>query len=111
MLTFGTTGTKRQCKTALRETRAIIKSNKGLYTGTYLGNKWAEKRFSMPYLRESLWRLGYAVDTLETATTWDNVDNLLNKMEDSLRNGLAKHRSEERRVGKECKARWWQQIQ
>src|SRR5690606_4195387 len=47
MLTFGTTGTKRQCKTALRETRAIIKSNKGLYTGTYLGNKWAEKRFSM----------------------------------------------------------------
>lgn len=91
MLTFGTTGTKRQCKTALRETRAIIKSNKGLYTGTYLGNKWAEKRFSMPYLRESLWRLGYAVDTLETATTWDNVDNLLNKMEDSLRNGLAKH--------------------
>lgn len=91
MLTFGTTGTKRQCKTALRETRAIIKSNKGLYTGTYLGNKWAEKRFSMPYLRESLWRLGYAVDTLETATTWDNVDNLLNKVEDSLRNGLAKH--------------------
>ena len=91
MLTFGTTGTSTQCKTALRETRALIKANKGLYTGTYLGNKWAEKRFAMPYLRESLWKLGYAVDTLETATTWDNVDNLLNKMEDSLRNGLAKH--------------------
>ncbi len=91
MLTFGTTGTKTQCKTALRETRALIKANKGLYTGTYLGNKWAEKRFSMPYLRESLWKLGYAVDTLETATTWDNVDSLLNKMENSLRDGLKQH--------------------
>lgn len=91
MLTFGTTGTKSQCKTALREARAVIKANKGLYTGTYLGNKWAEKRFSMPYLRESLWKLGYAVDTLETATTWDNVDNLLDKMEGSLRDGLKKH--------------------
>lgn len=91
MLTFGTTGTKSQCKTALQEARAVIKANKGLYTGTYLGNKWAEKRFSMPYLRESLWKLGYAVDTLETATTWDNVDNLLDKMEGSLRDGLKKH--------------------
>lgn len=91
MLTFGTTGTKTQCKTALRETRAHIKANKGLYTGTFLGNKWAEKRFAMPYLRESLWKLGYAVDTLETATTWDNVDNLLNKMENSLRDGLKQY--------------------
>lgn len=89
MLTFGTTGSKAQCKTALREARAVIKANQGLYTGTYLGKKWAEKRFAMPYLREALWQLGYAVDTLETATTWDNVDNLLNKMEDNLRGGLS----------------------
>lgn len=91
MLTFGTTGTKSQCKTALKETRTLIKNNNGLYTGTYLGKKWAEKRFAMPYLRESLWKLGYAVDTLETATTWDNVDFLLEKMESSLRDGLKQH--------------------
>ena len=42
----------------------------------------------MPYLREALWQMGYAVDTLETATDWDNVDSLLEKMETSLRNGL-----------------------
>lgn len=88
MLTFGTTGTKSQCKTALSEARAVIKTNNGLYTGTYLGKKWAEKRFAMPYLREGLWKIGYAVDTLETATTWDNVDFLLNKMEESLRAGV-----------------------
>lgn len=88
MLTFGTTGSKAQCKTALREARTVIKACGGLYTGTYLGKKWAEKRFAMPYLREALWQLGYAVDTLETATTWDNVDHLLNKIEENLRTGL-----------------------
>src|SRR5690606_195528 len=42
-----------------------------------------------PYLRESLWQAGYAVDTLETATDWANVDSLLNLVETSLREGLA----------------------
>jgi alkyldihydroxyacetonephosphate synthase len=43
----------------------------------------------MPYLREALWDKGYVVDTLETATDWDNVDNLLALMEESLRNALS----------------------
>ncbi|HAX11459.1 MAG TPA: FAD-binding oxidoreductase, partial [Marinobacter hydrocarbonoclasticus] len=52
------------------------------------GAKWAEKRFTMPYLREALWQMGYAVDTLETATDWDNVDTLMNRIETNLREGL-----------------------
>ena len=43
----------------------------------------------LPYLREALWQAGYAVDTLETATDWSNVDGLLQKIEASLRDGLA----------------------
>lgn len=89
MMTFGTTGTRDQCRTALREARAIAGRHDGIYTGTRLGRKWAEKRFTMPYLREALWQLGYAVDTLETATDWDNVDNLLTLIEDNLRHGLS----------------------
>ncbi|KEF32485.1 Alkyldihydroxyacetonephosphate synthase [Marinobacter nitratireducens] len=88
MMTFGLTGTRAQCRTGLKETRAICKQYQGVYTGTKLGDKWAAKRFTMPYLREALWGLGYAVDTLETATDWDNVDNLLNKIENNLRGGL-----------------------
>ncbi|MGV8294704.1 FAD-linked oxidase C-terminal domain-containing protein, partial [Pseudomonas aeruginosa] len=41
------------------------------------------------YLREALWHAGYAVDTLETATDWSNVDGLVQKIEASLRDGLA----------------------
>ena len=37
------------------------------------------------YLRNTLWELGYAVDTLETATTWDNVPLLLAQIETALR--------------------------
>ena len=88
MMTFGITGTRRQSRNALKEARSICKAQNGVYTGTRLGDKWAAKRFTMPYLREALWQMGYAVDTLETATDWDNVDNLLGLIETSLRDGL-----------------------
>lgn len=88
MMTFGLTGSSRQCASAKQEAKRICSEYNGVYTGTRLGKKWAEKRFTMPYLREALWQMGYAVDTLETATDWDNVDNLLGLMESSLRDGL-----------------------
>ncbi|WP_370229893.1 FAD-binding oxidoreductase [Marinobacter nauticus] len=89
MMTFGVTGSKAQCRGALAEARKLCSDYKGVYTGTKLGAKWAEKRFTMPYLREALWQMGYAVDTLETATDWDNVDTLMNRIETNLREGLA----------------------
>ena len=87
MMTFGITGSKAQCRTALSQVKRSIVPYKGVYTGTLLGKKWAAKRFTMPYLREALWDKGYAVDTLETATDWDNVDNLLSKMEKPVTEG------------------------
>lgn len=89
MMTFGLTGTRQQCNSSLQQVRKLCSTYKGVYTGTRLGEKWAEKRFTMPYLREALWKMGYAVDTLETATDWDNVDNLLELMEDNLRTVLS----------------------
>lgn len=89
MMTLGLTGSKTQCRAALRELRRICRQYRGVYTGTHMGRKWAEKRFTMPYLREALWQMGYAVDTLETATDWDNVDNMVQRVEDNLRQGLS----------------------
>ena len=88
MMTFGLTGNKLQCRTALKQLKQITKAYKGIYTGSFMGNKWAEKRFTMPYFREALWQKGYVVDTLETATDWHNVDSLLEKMEANLRTVL-----------------------
>ncbi|MCG7199732.1 FAD-binding oxidoreductase [Marinobacter pelagius] len=89
MMTFGVTGTRSQCKAVKTQAKAVCKEFGGVYTGTRMGEKWAEKRFTMPYLREALWQLGYAVDTLETATDWSNVDNLMCLMESNLREGLS----------------------
>jgi alkyldihydroxyacetonephosphate synthase len=89
MLTFGVTGSRVQNAASLKQAKKLLKGFGGVFSGTLLGKKWAENRFRFPYLRHGLWSAGYAVDTLETATDWCNVDSLLNKLEASLRDGLA----------------------
>ena len=88
MMTLGITGSKIQSRSVARELRRVTRPYGAVSTGTYLGRKWAEKRFTMPYLREALWKLGYVVDTLETATDWDNVDRLMGLIASSLGTGL-----------------------
>lgn len=88
LLTFGVTGNRAQNAASLKQARRLLKGFGGVFSGTLLGNKWAENRFRFPYLRHGLWSAGYAVDTLETATDWSNVDSLLHQVEASLRDGL-----------------------
>ena len=88
MLMFGVTGTRAQCRTAQKEALRLFKRVHGVYSGTYVGRKWAENRFRAPYLRNSLWEKGYAVDTLETATDWGNVDYMVDIIESALRDAL-----------------------
>ena len=38
--------------------------------------KWYETRYDLPYLRENFLRLGIIVDTIETATLWENIFQL-----------------------------------
>ncbi|CAD5108145.1 FAD-binding oxidoreductase [Zestomonas carbonaria] len=89
MLTFGVTGNRLQNAASLKQAKRLLGRHGGVFTGTLLGRKWAEGRFRFPYLREALWQAGYVVDTLETATDWCNVDLLLDRIEASLRDGLA----------------------
>lgn len=89
LLTFGITGERRQNALSLRETRRVLRVFGGVYTGDLLGRAWARNRFRFPYLRHGLWEAGYAVDTLETATDWSNLDNLRQAIEQSLSQGLA----------------------
>ena len=88
MLTFGITGSKEQVKSTKKHIGKFIKQGKGISTGNILGKKWQQNRFRFPYLREALWQQGYVVDTLETATDWSNVDNLMYKVELGLSQAL-----------------------
>lgn len=88
MMTVGVTGTSATIKFALRELKKIVSAYGAVATGTLLGKKWEANRFRSPYLRESLWQLGYAVDTLETAVDWPRVTPTINAIESALREGL-----------------------
>jgi alkyldihydroxyacetonephosphate synthase len=89
MLTFGTTGDKKQNALSLKQALKILKSFGGVKGPKMMGEKWAENRFKFPYLRENLWLGGYAVDTFETATDWHRVSDQMNAMEDAVRTSLA----------------------
>jgi len=74
MLLFAVTGnssrTKKERQSALRIAR---EHGSVCQFGTRLAEEWRKKRFYTPYLRNTLWENGYAVDTLETVFPWSSV--------------------------------------
>ena len=73
MLLLGVTGERHVVNAARREAINLAKEQGGLHVGQQFGNQWQKGRFRTPYLRNALWELGYGVDTLETAVTWNKV--------------------------------------
>ncbi|ADV68758.1 FAD-binding oxidoreductase [Deinococcus maricopensis] len=88
LLLYGLTGPRDTVQHAAHTAARVIAAHQGVRVYTPLGRAWHKGRFAAPYLRNSLWDAGYAVDTLETATTWDRVDRTLNAVEHALRRGL-----------------------
>ncbi|MBE0483925.1 MAG: FAD-binding oxidoreductase [Bacterioplanes sp.] len=90
MLTFGVTGSRVQNRAALAQLRPLLKRAGGVggFLANMMGKIWSEGRFRFPYLRETTWAKGIAIDTLETSTDWDRVDDLMTDIETSLANGL-----------------------
>lgn len=89
MCLIGITGSRRMVRAAKHEAFSLFRKYKGISTGKVMGKAWKKNRFRAPYLRNTLWDMGYAVDTLETAVTWDRVTDTMNTVESAIRNGLA----------------------
>jgi len=70
----------------------LVRAQHGLIddsiVGRSFGRRWAADRFRSAYLRNTLWEAGYAVDTVETATTWDRLPDLAVAVAQALRRGL-----------------------
>lgn len=73
LLILGVTGSPRLTALARRSARAICRAYGGLFVGEVVGHTWEKSRFYSPYLRNTLWDAGVAVDTLETALPWSRV--------------------------------------
>jgi alkyldihydroxyacetonephosphate synthase len=85
-------GITREEGMAKRRTRRhaldIAREHGGVHVGRKMGNEWRKTRFKTPYLRNTLWDLGYAVDTLETALPWSSLAAATEAVLRSLRRGL-----------------------
>jgi alkyldihydroxyacetonephosphate synthase len=73
LLILGVTGSPAAAAFARRQAEAICREHGGLLTGERIGHTWQKNRFLTPYLRNTLWERGAAVDTLETALPWERA--------------------------------------
>ena len=73
LLVFGATGTAGHVRRTRGEAEALSRGFGGLPVGATVGHTWQKSRFLSPYLRNTLWDRGVAVDTLETALPWSRV--------------------------------------
>jgi len=88
MLIYGLTGTTAENRLADRQLAHVVRNHQGMMVKYYLGEAWMEKRFLTPYLRNTLWDLGYALDTLETALPWDKLQSSREVILEGIRNAL-----------------------
>lgn len=64
--------------------RKIIRACGGIGVGRSPANRWYQGRFHGPYSRDPMMDRGLGVDTLETATTWSNIDALCKAVRGAL---------------------------
>jgi alkyldihydroxyacetonephosphate synthase len=91
LLILGITGNPKSVEQVYYKTLSVIKEHNGISTGQIIGSMWRKSRYLTPYLRNTLWEHGYAVDTLETAVPWSKVQITTKELINSLHHGLRNH--------------------
>ncbi len=81
---LGWEGERASCQRRRAAAMETIRRSGGVSIGTGPGKAWARGRFEGPYLRDELMGRGVMVETLETATTWANADNLYRAVRSAL---------------------------
>jgi len=89
VLLIGASGTAAQLRFGIRQAMQIARRHAGVAIGRKMGEKWKQGRFKNVYLRNSLWQLGYAIDTVETACDWPQVTAMMNGIEQAVRAAFA----------------------
>ena len=84
LLLFGVAGKMETIRRLRSATHAIARSYKGLPMGKLIGEQWRKSRFLTPYLRNTLWEKGYALDTLETAVPWRSVSDTALRVKEAI---------------------------
>ncbi len=76
----------RQARTA-----EVLRAAGGTSAGPEPAESWIKGRFGAPYLRDSLLDHGVFCETLETATTWANLEDLKRAVTEAIERGFDAH--------------------
>lgn len=88
LLIFGVTGEPRPAGATRNQVAALARKHKGLPVGAMIGHQWRKSRFTTPYLRNTMWELGYALDTLETAVSWNKALETTSSIKSAIHSSL-----------------------
>ncbi len=70
---------------------ALARSCGGVDVGRGPAKSWLAGRFHSPYLRDPMLDHGVGVDTLETATSWSNLERLYGAVSSALNQAICAH--------------------
>ena len=91
LLVFGVTGSHKLFNRTRQDAGSVCRKHGGLVVGTIVGHAWEKSRFLSPYLRNTLWEKGVAIDTLETALPWSQVHEASRVIPQSIVEAMSKH--------------------
>jgi alkyldihydroxyacetonephosphate synthase len=85
---LGFEGDEEDVERRRRRTSALLRAGGGLLLGRRPGEAWLRSRYAAPYLRDELLDRRVMVETLETATSWANLESLHDAVGNALRSAL-----------------------
>jgi alkyldihydroxyacetonephosphate synthase len=91
LLILGLTGSRLSVDNTLTWAGPLCRANGGLFPIAAIGRMWAKTRFLAPYLRNTLWERGYALDTVETAVPWVGVLPTAEAVKGAIRSAFESH--------------------
>jgi len=90
LLVIGFEGSAADVRHRRRGVRRLLRSEKAAPLGAGAGRSWEHNRFSGPYLRDTLLDEGVLAETLETATTWSQLQGLYDAVREALASSLTR---------------------
>jgi alkyldihydroxyacetonephosphate synthase len=92
LMVLGITGSKQTFYHSLEDAKFAVRRFQGFFVQTAIapaiGKIWEKSRFLSPYLRNTLWERGYAVDTFETAVPWKAVPQAIQDMQAAIHGAI-----------------------
>jgi len=85
---LGCEGKKVDVSGRMKQMQSICRKNGALPLGHLAGDEWYKGRYDNPYFRDLLMNWGVMIDTLETATNWDNIMTLYRNVKKAISQAL-----------------------